>query len=536
MSEANTQLLCELDAPQALPHGLLAEFLECAPLPVVATCGSNGRLYLNAEARSLWSTAEAGAKAPSCSPEDMRGALQSVFEAPDSRSASAELPCIRLPDGDDYGIDTFTWGSAPDAAWNLAILRPLLHDSSEGELFRHKVGRLKAIVHEMRNTLTAAKEALAFVQEGALGDLNTDQRRFVRSATEDLDHLVRAMTDLTSLWVTSASVFWISSGPVDLACILEQSTLYAKPIADRVPVSLQIETGDPSPSLVGDHELLVKAVRNVLINALQHTPPGGTIWIRAYRLDADGERASDEQGAAPREQGSSPVSHGSVVIEVQDSGAGIRPQERNRIFRAFQRSSAGDSSVGALDKGGMGMGLAIASDIAQTHGGSLSYRDVPDRGSCFVFQFPLSEDHVRGWMVRATQRAIDDVRSLRVPLTAVLLQFHSSEDDPSDHLLSGAQQLAVENLRPSDTVLAIDNQLLLLMRGGTRATGYAVIGRIMRSLIQASHTNGSVFENCGVRVGVATYPHDGRDAESVLDRIECECHAFPGTADSGNTI
>ena len=536
MSEANTQVSCELDASQAFPNGLLAEFLERAPLPVVVTRSSDQFVYLNAEARSLWSTGDAGSLELSSSAEGIWAVLQSVPETPNSTPASARSPRIRLPDGDEYEIDTCMWGSAPAAAWNLAVLRPLRRDSSEGELFRHKVGRLKAIVHEMRNTLTAAKEAIAFVHEGAVGELNADQRRFVRSATEDLEHLVRTMTDLTSLWVTSASVLRISSGPVDVACILEQSTLYARPIADKVPISMEIEIGDPSPTLVGDHELLVRAVRNVLINALQHTPPGGAVRIRAYLLDAAGEPVSDDQGGTPHECGYPSESHGSVVIEVQDSGAGIEPQERDRIFRPFQRGHAGNSSAGAFDNGGMGMGLAIASDIAQTHGGSLHIRDEPNRGSCFVFQFPLSETHDRQWMIRATQRAIDDVRSLRVPLTSLLLQFYSSEGDPSDHLLSGAQQLAVANLRPNDTVLAIDKQLLLLMRGGTRATGYAVIDRIMHSLIQMSHTDGNVPDDYGVRFGVATYPQDGRDAESILKHAECERHAFPDTADSGNRI
>jgi signal transduction histidine kinase len=532
MFEANTQLACELDASPALAKGLLAEFLERAPLPVFVTRSFDQFVYLNAEARLLWAPRDAGALEPSSSAEATSAILHSVREASNSASVSARTPIIRLPNGEEYGIETFTWGSAPDAAWNLSILQPPHRDSSDDELFRHKVSRLKAIVHEMRNTLTAAKEAVAFVNEGALGELNADQRRFLRSATEDLEHLVRAMTDLTSLWVTSASVFRISSGPVEVACILEKSTLYAKPIADKVRISLQIETDDPLPTLLGDDELLFKAVRNVLINALQHTPSGGTIWIRAYRLDTTGAPAPEGRGDTPCERGCSLESHGSVVIEVQDSGAGIRPEERDRIFRPSQRGPAGDLTTGALDEGGMGMGLAIASDIAHIHGGSLSFRDEPNRGSCFVFKFPLFSNHARQWMMRATQRAIDDVRSLRVPLTAVLLQFHCSGGDSGDQLLSSAQQLAVENLRPSDTVLAIDNQLLLLMRGGTRATGYAVIDRIMHSLIQMYNTAANVPVDYSLCFGVAAYPRDGRDAEGILERVESERHAFPDAPNS----
>jgi signal transduction histidine kinase len=520
MSAATTRLSCALDAYTALPNGLLAKFLECAPLPVFVARGSDHFVYLNAQARSLWAARDAGSLGPSSAAEATSELLDSVREASNGPSAGPRKPIIRLPNGEEYGIETLEFGSAPDAAWTLAILLPPHRDSSEDQLFRHKVSRLKAIVHEMRNTLNAAKEAVAFVNEGTLGGLNADQRRFLQSATEDLEHLVRAMADLTSLWVTSASVFRISSGPVQVARILEKSTLYAKPIADKVNISLQIEADDPLPMLVGDHELLFKAVRNVLINALQHTPSGGTIWIRAYGLEATNAHAPD----------------GSVVIEVQDSGAGIRPEERDHIFQPSRHGSAGNASAGGLHKGGMGMGLAIASDIAHIHGGSLHFRDDPTPGSCFVFKFPLSSNHAHQWMVRATQQAVDDVRSLRVPLTAVLLQLHCSTCDSGGQLLSSAQQLAVENLRPSDTVLAIDNQLLLLMRGGTRATGYAVIDRIMHSLIQIPKTAANLPADYSLSFGVAAYPRDGRDAESILERAERERHAFPDATQARDEI
>ena len=126
-----------------------------------------------------------------------------------------------------------------------------------------------------------------------------------------------------------------------------------------------------------------------------------------------------------------------------------------------------------------------------------------------------------------TQRAIDDIHSLRVPLAAVLLQIESTDSHVSENLLSNVQELAVRNLRPSDSVLAIDSQILLLMRGGTRAAGYAAVDRIMRSLIQMHRAQESVIDHYNMRFGVAAYPQDGDSADAVLQRAESELHAFP---------
>ena len=128
-------------------------------------------------------------------------------------------------------------------------------------------------------------------------------------------------------------------------------------------------------------------------------------------------------------------------------------------------------------------------------------------------------------MVRVTQRAIDDVRSLRIPLASVLLQFVADDGNADEHLLSSVQQLAVKNLRPTDTVLAIDGQLLLLMRGGTQSAARAVVDRIMRSLGEMSCEPGVTLGRCTMLFGVAVHPEDGDSAEAVLERAEGELHA-----------
>ena len=134
-------------------------------------------------------------------------------------------------------------------------------------------------------------------------------------------------------------------------------------------------------------------------------------------------------------------------------------------------------------------------------------------------------------MARATQRAIDEVCPLSAPLAVVLLSFEADGPAPESRihpdLLSAVQQLALQSLRPTDTVLAINDRLLLLIRGSSRSGAYAMIDRILESLITMFSADGARFGQCNMVFGVAAYPQDGGDAETILTRCEAELSKFP---------
>lgn len=295
--------------------------------------------------------------------------------------------------------------------------------------------------------------------------------------------------------------------PVDLRRMIEQAVVGTEPAAHRRDISLRVQVADDVPELIGDQDLLLQALRNVLINALRHTPKGGEIRIEAAYADE------------------------SIEIAVQDSGAGIGAAHRERIFQPFDRGDTRDAD-------GMGLGLSISRNIAIEHGGGLTVRNKPGRGACFVFRFPVAESGWRAWMTRATQRAIDEVGTLSAPLACVLLSFEANSDDPAatihPDLLSVVQQLAVRSLRPSDTVLAINDRLLLLIRGSTRSGAHAMIDRILESLIALFSADRPRFGACYMTFGAAAYPQDGADAAAILARCEKELSLFPiGRSDSG---
>lgn len=111
-------------------------------------------------------------------------------------------------------------------------------------------------------------------------------------------------------------------------------------------------------TLIGDPTLLRELISNLVDNALKYTPAGGQVTLHCH---------SDEEA---------------VLIEVADSGPGIPPAERERVFERFHR-------VAGTQPSGSGLGLPIAREIARSHGGTITIEDGPDGGSSVRVRLPL---------------------------------------------------------------------------------------------------------------------------------------------------
>jgi two-component system sensor histidine kinase BaeS len=104
-----------------------------------------------------------------------------------------------------------------------------------------------------------------------------------------------------------------------------------------------------------DPDRLSQIIVNLLVNAMKATDRGGNIWIKAGRKNSE------------------------VFVEVSDTGHGIRPEDLPFVFERFYK----------VAEGGLGLGLAIAKDIAEAHGGRIEARSVYGKGSSFTVFMPL---------------------------------------------------------------------------------------------------------------------------------------------------
>lgn len=214
---------------------------------------------------------------------------------------------------------------------------------------------LADVSHELRTPLAASRAHVqlldgwaatdAAAREAALGGLRRSIARMSR-LVDDLLHVAHGAGGPAS-----------AHAPVAIDDLLIEVHSEARSLAPEVAVSLRI---DDCPVVVGDRDKLYQLVRNVVDNALRHTPAGGEVRLELSATDS------------------------AVGIRVTDTGPGIAADDLPRIFeRRFQGGS--DS-----DRGGAGLGLAIAQEIAHAHGGTITADSIPGHGTTITVTLPRS--------------------------------------------------------------------------------------------------------------------------------------------------
>ncbi|MBV8079349.1 MAG: hypothetical protein JO186_03105 [Actinobacteria bacterium] len=239
----------------------------------------------------------------------------------------------------------------------LWTLREVTH---ERELERLKDEFVATVSHELRTPLTSMKGFLEMLREGEAGPLTPEQERFLTIVQRSTERLQRLVGDLLFVARLDARGLQLDLGRVRLDELAAECVESHGALARSRDVALILDRAD-AVELTGDPERLSQATGNLISNALKFTPAGGTVAVRVFSED------------------------GRAILEVDDSGIGIPPDEQQRLFERFFRSvSATEQAIP-----GTGLGLVITKAIAEAHGGRVSVRSQPGEGSCFRVELPL---------------------------------------------------------------------------------------------------------------------------------------------------
>jgi two-component system, OmpR family, sensor histidine kinase BaeS len=227
----------------------------------------------------------------------------------------------------------------------------------EAEVLRRRL--IADVAHELRNPIAAARVHAEGMAEGILPPT---QARF-EALVSDLGHLSVLVNDLQELAVAEAGQLRYDMAPLDLADLVARETARA---AESAPAGVVLSAeGVTMPVwIAGDDLRLSEVLRNLLSNAIRHTPEGSVVV------------------------GVSPDSDGRVEVRVTDSGEGIPAEDLPYIFERFYRADAARSA----DTGGAGLGLAIARRIVEDHGGAVFVEDAPEGGAVVGFRLPLAQE------------------------------------------------------------------------------------------------------------------------------------------------
>jgi signal transduction histidine kinase len=228
------------------------------------------------------------------------------------------------------------------------------------ELNERKSDFLAAASHELRTPLTVIKEHCSLVHEGVVGDLNEDQRHCVGVALRNCNRLAALVDDLLDLNGIETGYTACRRGPLDLGALLATCAGDFRGPCAAADQVLTLDVGRDLPPVLADAALLTQVVVNLLGNAHKFTPRSGRIAVTVRRR---GDHAR---------------------LEVADSGGGVAPADRARIFEKFTRLEPPGS-----ERRGTGLGLAIARRIVELHDGRIGVGGEPGGGAVFHVELPL---------------------------------------------------------------------------------------------------------------------------------------------------
>jgi len=221
---------------------------------------------------------------------------------------------------------------------------------------------LAKLSHELRNPLHAVMGWLQIMQQRP--DDAGLRHRALETIERNAGSLQRMIEDLLDLSRAASGKLEIRREPIAIGPIVSSVVETLRPSATARGITLEEADTSGGAVVAGDHDRLAQVVINLVSNAIKFTPPGGRVGVDVAGSD------------------------GQVLIAVRDTGLGISPESQQLIFEPFRQ--AGPKVTGP--EGGLGLGLTIARQIVELHGGTIDvYSEGIGSGSRFTIRLPAFE-------------------------------------------------------------------------------------------------------------------------------------------------
>jgi len=225
------------------------------------------------------------------------------------------------------------------------------------------------VTHELKTPLALILSPLELMIDGEFGALTEPQRATLRSIYLSGARLLRLIGDLLDLSRLEESRLRLRVKPQDVAQWLRTLVAQVAPLTDRKQVELRFEANVEAAEVWCDLDRLERVFVNLLSNAAKHTPEGGRITVS---LDDDGE---------------------GVRVSVEDTGEGFPPELAERLFERFFQVDS-ETAQNRYTQGGTGIGLALARELVELHGGTITARSTPGSGATFTVTLRKGRPHL----------------------------------------------------------------------------------------------------------------------------------------------
>jgi signal transduction histidine kinase len=242
-------------------------------------------------------------------------------------------------------------------AWTFLVLEDLESAQRQQSFYRNFI---QNVSHELKTPLTVIQG-----HASKIGGEPADRESWtasVRIISEEAKRLTQLVDNLLTLARLESPSFTLDLAPINVGALFEESILQLYELAEERGIGLSLNSPAGLPRLQADRARLKQVILNLLDNALKYTPPGGTVRVD-LRDDQDTQ---------------------SIRCSIQDSGEGIPQDDLPYIFDKLYRVRR--SGGGTVE--GSGLGLTIARQIVNAHGGEIQVNSELGRGSTFTFGLP----------------------------------------------------------------------------------------------------------------------------------------------------
>jgi len=213
--------------------------------------------------------------------------------------------------------------------------------------------------HELKTPLTSIIAAAGLLAEELEEAGEESYQKLTQNIMHNANILEIRLDELLEIVKTGSGKLKVQLVPVDVKSLLQGVGWQIAPLVQSKGQKLSIDLPDSLPLIQADGQRLEQVVLNLMTNATKFTQEGGDIFLRARALDSE------------------------LLVEVQDNGMGISREAQEKLFKPYSRLNADMKS-----HPGLGLGLALAKQVVELHGGRIWVESELGKGSTFAFSLP----------------------------------------------------------------------------------------------------------------------------------------------------
>jgi len=213
--------------------------------------------------------------------------------------------------------------------------------------------------HELKTPLTSIIAAAGLLAEELEATGDQSYQKLIQTIIQNANTLETRLAELLDIVKTGSGKLQLQLEPVDMKSLILGTCMQISPLLRSRQQTLNTDLPDSIPIIHGDGQRLEQVLLNLMTNAAKFTPEGGNITVQVRKQDTG------------------------LVVGVHDDGIGIAKEEQDRLFKPYSRLSSDRQR-----HPGLGLGLALAKQVVELHGGRIWVDSEPGKGSTFSFFIP----------------------------------------------------------------------------------------------------------------------------------------------------